>query len=124
MPWCEGRCGGRLQTRAPGEALVVGLGLLLLGALVGLFWAWLAWLGEGWPHSPLVTHHQQVALKADRQRHMLLGAAGVAAAHVALALVLLQPMDMAGNMVLMGSVRPTQVGGASSFWRRDRRMWG
>ncbi|PSC72643.1 Ribosomal RNA processing 1 B [Micractinium conductrix] len=54
---------------------------------------------------------RQVALKADRQRHMLLGAAGVAAAHVALALVLLQPMDMAGNMVLMGSVRPTQFWG-------------
>ena len=51
----------------------------------------------------------QVALKAERSTETLLGVAAVVGAHVPLVLLALRRQDIAGNLVLAGSARPTQV---------------
>ena len=52
---------------------------------------------------------QQVALKQDRQPRLLLAVAAVAALQVPLVLVLLRGQDLAGNLVMDGSRRPSKV---------------
>jgi len=51
----------------------------------------------------------QVALKAERSTHTLLGVAAAVAAHVPLVLLALRAQDIGGNLLLRGSARPTQV---------------
>lgn len=60
----------------------------------------------------------QVALKAERSARTLLAVAAAVAAHVPLVLLALRGQDMAGNLVLRGSARPTQVGGSAGCSRR------
>jgi hypothetical protein len=51
----------------------------------------------------------QVALKAERSAHTLLALAAAVAAHVPLVLLALRGQDIAGNLVLAGTARPTQL---------------
>ena len=48
-------------------------------------------------------------MQADLRRRPLLGMAALLAAHVPLALLALRSRGIAGNLVLLGSVRPTQA---------------
>lgn len=61
----------------------------------------------------------QVALKSERKAAPLLGAAALLAAQAPVVLIALRSRGIAGNMVLAGSVRPTQVR-AGRGWRAAR----